>query len=84
MLGSASRAKVPRLLGVQIQAMFLEIRHLLLDPRLFRLGMDDEVARAARPLSAIGDERRRRIRPSPPAACDREALQATLDSLLAA
>ena len=43
-----------------------------------------EVARAARPLSAIGDERRRRIRSSPPAACDREALQATLDSLLAA
>jgi beta-N-acetylhexosaminidase len=43
-----------------------------------------EVARAARPLSAIGDERRRRIRRSSPAACDREALQATLDSLLAA
>jgi beta-N-acetylhexosaminidase len=43
-----------------------------------------EVARAARPLSAIADERRRRIRSSPPAACDREALQATLDSLLAA
>jgi beta-N-acetylhexosaminidase len=43
-----------------------------------------EVARASRPLSAISDERRRRIRSSPPAACDREALQATLDSLLAA
>jgi len=43
-----------------------------------------EVARAARPLSAIGDDRRRRIRSSPPAACNREALQATLDSLLAA
>ena len=43
-----------------------------------------EVARAARPLSAIADERRRRIHSSPPAACDREALQATLDSLLAA
>ena len=43
-----------------------------------------EVARAARPLSALADERRRRIRSSPPAACDREALQATLDSLLAA
>jgi len=43
-----------------------------------------EVARAARPLSALSDERRCRIRSSPPAACDREALQATLDSLLAA
>ena len=43
-----------------------------------------EVARAGRPLSPMSDERRRRIRSSPPAACDREALQATLDSLLAA
>ena len=42
-----------------------------------------EVARAARPLSAAGQDRRHRIRPPPPAACDRQALQATLDSLLA-
>jgi len=49
-----------------------------------RMAEMTEVARAARPLSTIGDERRRRIRALPPAACDREALQATLDSLLAA
>ena len=43
-----------------------------------------EVARAARPLSRAGQDRLRRIQPLPPAACDREALQATLDSLLTA
>jgi beta-N-acetylhexosaminidase len=49
-----------------------------------RMAEMTEVARAARPLSALGEERRRRIRPSVPVPCDREALQATLDSLLAA
>ena len=49
-----------------------------------RMSEMTEVARAARPLSAAGHDRRRRIQPLPAVACDREALQATLDSLLAA
>ena len=49
-----------------------------------RMAEMTEVAGAARPLSAAAIGRLARSRPRPAIACDRAALQAALDSLLAA
>jgi beta-N-acetylhexosaminidase len=49
-----------------------------------RMSEMSDVARAVRPLSAAARDRLARVRPRPPEACDREALQASLDTLLTA